>query len=386
MKNNKKMMTAVICIVIAVAILAGVLIWRLGGNDPKPTDPSGSSQTTGQGSTGGEKPDPSTEETLESGLGESIFPEDTQIPTGTWPDDMSLPNNEPTQPSTEVTDPSTEPSGEPTEPSSNPTEPATQPTEPPAAEHTHDFVETVIEPNCVDNGYSRYECQCGAYYITDEIPAKGHTWSDWTVIKQPTTTESGSKTHTCTVCNTTETRPIPVHEHSYKTTWVDPTCEEPGYNYHICSCGRDYKSDAVDPIGHNWSEWKITVEPTTSSTGERTRSCSNCKKVVTETVPALDPDTGVAYERYIDPRITVKEYFNNTGYKYGDFSVTDFRTWGEPPSIWINEDGTWLVVYFNKDGTRVEVLLELPPADYIRSFRILDDGTYIVTLTGGYNK
>lgn len=41
-----------------------------------------------------------------------------------------------------------------------------------------------------------------------EAEHKDHTWSDWTVTKEPTTTEMGSKTRTCSECGATETMDI----------------------------------------------------------------------------------------------------------------------------------------------------------------------------------
>lgn len=401
--KNKKMMVAVGCTALAVILLICVIAWRAGGD--KPVDPTGGTIQGTAGSSG----DETTESTaLESGLGESYFPEDTQIPTDTWPDDVTPPNNEPTKPSTEGTDPATDPSGEsttpsnepsapvtePSEPATEPSEPATEPTEPatePATEptepvHTHSYYAEVIPPVCNEDGYTEHICDCGDTYRDDFVPELGHKWTEWTVIKQATTSEPGSQKRSCTVCGFEDTAVIPNHVHSYTEEWIPPTCEVEGYLLHTCSCGRTYKSDNVAYLGHVWSEWEITVQPTTTSTGERVRSCSRCNEVVTELVPALDPETGEAYESYIDPRITVREYPFNTGYKYEEFSVTDYRTWGDPPSIWINEDGTWTVVYFDQNGSRVEFLMELPPEDYIRSCSIMDDGTYLVTLVGGYNK
>ena len=42
-----------------------------------------------------------------------------------------------------------------------------------------------------------------------------HVWGAWTVTKDPTCTEPGSRTHTCTRCNYTETGSIPATGHDY---------------------------------------------------------------------------------------------------------------------------------------------------------------------------
>ena len=256
---------------------------------------------------------------------------------------------------------------------------------PKVEQHEHKYSSMVVDPTCENVGYTFYTCDCGDTYQDNTVAEKGHSWSEWTVTKEPTDTEAGSKSRTCNVCGTTESELIEVHVHTYTDKKVAPTCDEAGYTVHTCSCGHSYTSDGVDYLGHEWSEWVVTVEPTVSSTGERSRSCSRCKEVVTELVPKLDAETGEAYESYIDPRITVKEYRVTTSYRYSDYGVTDYRTWGASPSIWINEDGTWTVAYINQDGSRVEFILETPPAGYISEARILEDGSYTVNLTGGYN-
>ena len=48
-----------------------------------------------------------------------------------------------------------------------------------------------------------------------------HVWGAWTTVKDPTCTEPGSRSHTCTRCNTTETESIPATGHTY----VDGKCK-----------------------------------------------------------------------------------------------------------------------------------------------------------------
>ena len=44
----------------------------------------------------------------------------------------------------------------------------------------------------------------------ETVTAAGHSFGDWTVTKEPTTTEAGSKTRECSVCHIEETEAIPV--------------------------------------------------------------------------------------------------------------------------------------------------------------------------------
>ena len=74
----------------------------------------------------------------------------------------------------------------------------------------HDYVETVITPSCVDQGYSLHTCsRCSDSYVDTYVDALGHVWDDGVVSKQPTATENGVKTFTCTRCGETRTEPIP---------------------------------------------------------------------------------------------------------------------------------------------------------------------------------
>lgn len=392
--KNKKMMVAVGCTALAVILLICVIAWRAGGD--KPVDPT---DGTTQG-TAGSSGDETTESTaLESGLGESYFPEDTQIPTDTWPDDVTPPNNEPTKPSTEGTDPATDPSGEsttpsnepsapvtePSEPATEPTEPATEPTEP---VHTHSYVSEVVEPICYEVGYTVHTCECGDTYRDNYVDELGHDWTEWETVKEPAGDDPGTKKRSCKVCGMVVTQDIEKHEHSYTAEVIEVTCLDYGMTVYTCDCGYSYTGDYIMYPGHDWSEWETTKEATTEATGERVRCCDRCGEKATETIPALDAETGEAYESYIDPRITVRKNRTNTSYKYLDYgvAVNDFRTWGDPPSIWVNDDGTLTVVYYDQNGTRIEFKTEVPPEDYINSYVILDDGTYDSDLIGGYNK
>ena len=67
----------------------------------------------------------------------------------------------------------------------------------------HRYGEWVIvtEPKCEESGSRRKVCAVCEDEVTDEIPAKGHTWSeDYTVDKAPTCTEVGVKSIRCSEC------------------------------------------------------------------------------------------------------------------------------------------------------------------------------------------
>ena len=78
------------------------------------------------------------------------------------------------------------------------------------AEHNHTAV--VTAPTCEDQGYTTYTCVCGDSYVADYVDAKGHTAGEWVVTKPATSTQSGTKTQSCTVCGSVlNTQTIPAY-------------------------------------------------------------------------------------------------------------------------------------------------------------------------------
>lgn len=71
----------------------------------------------------------------------------------------------------------------------------------------------VTEATCTEKGSKKSTCTLCKAEKTEEIPAKGHTWGDWTA----STTDATKHTHTCTVCKTaTESE-----SHDWKYTYKD---------------------------------------------------------------------------------------------------------------------------------------------------------------------
>ena len=119
-----------------------------------------------------------------------------------------------------------------------------------------------------------------------------HVWDNGKVTKEPTETETGVKTFTCTRCGETKTEAIPAlsHEHSYKDVVTAPTCTEKGYTTHTCACGDSYVDTYVDALGHAWDNGKVTKEPTATETGVRTYTCTRCHETKTESIPVVSVD------------------------------------------------------------------------------------------------
>ena len=80
----------------------------------------------------------------------------------------------------------------------------------PPAQHTHTWNAGVVtkEPTCTEAGVKTYTCTtCGATK-TETIAALGHVWGAYTVTEHAVNGNGGEKTRTCSRCDTTESAPL----------------------------------------------------------------------------------------------------------------------------------------------------------------------------------
>ena len=110
---------------------------------------------------------------------------------------------------------------------------------------------------CTEAGYTgdKVCTVCGETVETGSaVPALGHLFDDGVVTKEPTATENGVRTFTCTRCGETRTESIPKLDcpHDYQLQVVAPTCTEDGYTLHVCSiCGASFKDSFTVAAGHS---------------------------------------------------------------------------------------------------------------------------------------
>ena len=78
-----------------------------------------------------------------------------------------------------------------------------------ATAHEHSYTAVVTPPTCTAKGYTTHTCSCGDSYVDTYVDALGHAWDNGKVTKEPTETETGVKTFTCTRCGETRTETIP---------------------------------------------------------------------------------------------------------------------------------------------------------------------------------
>ncbi|MBO4419601.1 MAG: S-layer homology domain-containing protein, partial [Oscillospiraceae bacterium] len=115
----------------------------------------------------------------------------------------------------------------------------------------HDYQAVVTEPTCTEGGYTTYTCsRCGDSYVADETAALGH---------------------------------------DYNAVVTEPTCTEIGYTTHTCSrCGDSYEDSTVAVLGHDWGEPVVTVKPSYQFPGQQSFTCTRCGETKTEELPRLE--------------------------------------------------------------------------------------------------
>ena len=204
----------------------------------------------------------------------------------------------------------------------------------------HDYGEIqTIEATCETAGYTYHECKnCGCDEKLSDIPALGHTASEWIVDVAADCTHDGSRHKECTVCGETlETEVTTAIGHAYgEVQTVEATCETTGYTYQVCAtCGHEKVLFTTGALGHTASEWVVNVAVDCTHDGCRYKVCTACGKLLeTETIEA----TGHAYGEFQ----TVEATCETAGYTYHvcescghDEKLSDIPALGHTASEWI---------------------------------------------------
>ena len=110
------------------------------------------------------------------------------------------------------------------------------------------------EASCTTPGETIWICRNCKTRYKETTPARGHTWSAWYTMREPTCTTSGEEVRQCT--------------------------------YYNCDQGHPLEKRTIPPLGHSWSEWRTTREATCTVSGQKERNCSRCGKTETQSIPA----------------------------------------------------------------------------------------------------
>ena len=116
---------------------------------------------------------------------------------------------------------------------------------------------------------------CGHVIAVENQAALGHDWTAWVETTPATCTAGNTEKRTCQRdCGVApETRST---VNALGHTWVDADCTTPK----TCSVCKETEGAA---LGHDWSDWVVTIKPTTTTEGVETRICKRDCGVAPET-------------------------------------------------------------------------------------------------------
>ena len=123
---------------------------------------------------------------------------------------------------------------------------------------------------------------CG--HADEKKDLAAHVWNEGVVTKEPTETEEGVKTYTCTTCGKTKTATIGRldHEHTFD---MEAWKFDDENHWHPATCG--HADEKKDLEAHKWNAGVVTTEPNFGVEGEKTFTCTVCKTTRTEPIAAL---------------------------------------------------------------------------------------------------
>ena len=165
--------------------------------------------------------------------------------------------------------------------------------------HVHSFKDNTVKATCNTNGYVEHTCECGYYYQDNftEIDPKGHNYpKDYTVTKEATCVDAGSKERICKNCGNVEVTVVKAtgkHTNDRVIT-LAPTCTEDGKATDTCTvCGKVTTNVKVNKTGHKYGDWVIDIQPScdTGAYGHQYRDCTVCGVREEQDIPSHTPDS-----------------------------------------------------------------------------------------------
>ena len=161
----------------------------------------------------------------------------------------------------------------------------------------HPYESVVTAPTCTAGGYTTKTCPaCGVKKIVDDTNALGHDFDedddgvDDGDVTEATCTEGQYTTYTCQRCTHSEKRydeQYPALDHDKATHEAKaPTCTEVGWDaYEACSrCDYSTKVEKA-ALGHSYTS--VVTEPTCTTEGYTTYTCSCGDSYVTDNKPII---------------------------------------------------------------------------------------------------
>lgn len=212
--------------------------------------------------------------------------------------------------------------------------------------HEHEYSEEIVLPTCIDEGYTKFTCECGQTYNENIIPANGHSYDEWKVVEEATEEKQGLMESICSVCLNKATEFIPKleHTHNYSVNVVAPSCTKEGYTEYTCRCGDTYVENYTDMIDHKYGDFVIDKEPTYYEEGMKSKYCEVCNHQ-TE-ITSIEKLNSLEFVSYSDGNYLKTS--NEIHVTVPAVVTLSFTYYGQPIS---NDD---LIITYNK-GTNTEV-------------------------------
>ena len=194
--------------------------------------------------------------------------------------------------------------------------------------------ETIDKPaTCTEKGSKSIHCKL-CYSVKDgssvTISAEGHDFSEWETVKSPDCTNTGSQKRVCSKCQYTETKDMDAKGHSWEEDYTvdkEATCTEDGSkSIHCTACDEAKDSIVIPATGH---DGETTVIPATlSKDGMIVEKCRNCGEILSETAiisrPAVFKLSAASYTyngKVKKPSVKVSDKTGKTLKNGSDYTV-----------------------------------------------------------------
>ena len=140
------------------------------------------------------------------------------------------------------------------------------------------------EPTCTAAGSESIHCSlCDARKDIKEISPKGHDWSEWKTLVEPTITSEGKEYRACNVCGIKEEKALP--KLSGKKKWK----HDEKKHWHV-----DDNGNIIDLDDHEF-KWVVDKEPTATEPGIGHYECIACAfEKAPEEFGKRNPETGAS--------------------------------------------------------------------------------------------
>lgn len=141
-----------------------------------------------------------------------------------------------------------------------------------------------IAPSCTEQGEDSVHCRnCDERKDIKEISPKGHDWSEWKTLVEPTITSEGKEYRACNVCGIKEEKALP--KLSGKKKWK----HDENKHWHV-----DDNGNIIDVDDHEF-KWVVDKEPTATEPGIGHYECIACAfEKAPEEFGKRNPETGAS--------------------------------------------------------------------------------------------